>query len=65
MTRPAYDARGIHLIPNLSLEDARRQRLSAVELRRIRSSVAQISRWMDTVFELPLTLPAPSTARTR
>lgn len=54
MTRPAYDARGIPLIPIRSIENARPQRLSAAELRRIRASVGQISRWMDTAFELPL-----------
>jgi hypothetical protein len=54
MTRPAYDARGIPRIPILPIEDARRRRLSAVELRQIRSSVGQISSWMDTAFELPL-----------
>jgi len=54
MTRPAYDARGIPLIPIRSIENARPQRLSAEELRKIRASVGQISRWMDTAFELPL-----------
>jgi hypothetical protein len=54
MTRPAYDARGIPLIPIRPIENARPQRLSAAELRRIRASIGQISRWMDTAFELPL-----------
>jgi len=54
MTRPAYDARGIPRIPILPIENARPERLSSAELRKIRASVGQISRWMDTAFELPL-----------
>jgi hypothetical protein len=54
MTRPAYDARGIPRIPILPIEDARRQRISSAEMRDIRSTVGQISRWMDTAFEVPL-----------
>lgn len=54
MTRPAYDARGIPRIPILPIENAHRQRLSAAELRQISRSAGQISRWMDTAFEIPL-----------
>ncbi len=54
MTRPAFDARGIPKILISPIENARRDRLSARELASIRSTVGQISRWMDTAFELPL-----------
>ena len=54
MSRPAYDARGIPRIPIRPFENARREQVSAGELRQIRATVGQISRWMDTAFEVPL-----------
>jgi uncharacterized protein DUF4112 len=54
MTRSAYDACGIPRIPILPIDDARQWRVSATELRQIRRSFGQISRWMDTAFEMPL-----------